>query len=204
MIAWRSAMLGVVGIALSVSVSSCALLSPAKIDIQKEVLSKMPLELPQQEAHAVTLLVFPPETKPIYDTTQMAYTTQAYQIAYFSQYEWGETPSQMLQPLLVKTLQNTHYFSAVLMPPYTGHYTYALRTEILELVQDFTSEPASVQLSLRLQLTDDTTHRLIGTKDISLREPMPQKTPYAGVVAANDATAKALQEVASFVLKNMH
>jgi cholesterol transport system auxiliary component len=107
----------------------------------------------------------------------------------------------MLQPLLVRTLQNTHYFRAVLTPPYSGRYTYSLRTEILELMQDFTSEPATLQLSLRVRLSNDTANRIIATKEISLREPMQQKTPYAGVMAANDATAKALQKVTEFVLE---
>jgi cholesterol transport system auxiliary component len=192
----------VIVVALSVpTASSCAPLSPARIETKKEVLNKIPPALPQQETRAVTLLVFPPETSPLYDTTQIAYTIRPYQIAYFSQHEWGETPSRMLQPLLVRTLQNTHYFRAVLKPPYSGRYTYSLRTEILELMQDFTSEPATLQLSLRVRLSNDTANRIIATKEISLREPMQQKTPYAGVMAANDATAKALQKVTEFVLE---
>jgi cholesterol transport system auxiliary component len=195
----RRAMVGV--LIATLVVSGCALLAPAKVETSRDMLNKIPLELPQRKTSAATLLVFPPDTKPIYDTTQMAYTTQAYQLAYFSQHEWGGTPSQMLQPLLVKTLENTHAFNAVLTPPYPGRYRYALRTEILELTQDFTSEAATLQLSLRFQLSDGATNRVIATKEISLREPMQQKTPYAGVVAANDATAKALQELAKFVLE---
>lgn len=201
--AWGKALIRGIAGALVVSiVSSCALLSPAKIERQKDVLSRMPLELPQKKTHAATLLVFPPETQPIYDTTQMAYSIRPYQVAYFSEHEWGETPSQMLQPLLVRTLQNTHYFIAVLTPPYPGRYSYALRTEILEFTQDFTAEPATLLLSLRFRLSDGAENRVIAIKEILLREPVQQKTPNAGVEAANDATAKALQEVASFVLKN--
>jgi cholesterol transport system auxiliary component len=68
-------------------------------------------------------------------------------------------------------------------------------------MQDFTSEPATLRLSLRLQLSDSATGRLAATKEISVREPMQQKAPYAGVVAANEAVAKALQEAARFVLE---
>ncbi|TMH32826.1 MAG: ABC transporter [Betaproteobacteria bacterium] len=180
--------------------SNCALMSPPKTEPKKEVLSKLPPELPQQKSQAASVLVFPPETQAIYDTTQIAYAIEPYQVAYFSQHEWGETPSQMLQPLLVRTLQNTHRFNAVLTPPHAGRTTYALRTEIVELLQDFRSQPATVQLTLRIRLSDDAANRLIATRDISLREPMLQKTPEAGVAAANEATAKALLEVARFVL----
>lgn len=166
------------------------------------VLDKMPGTLPHRDRHPVTLLVLPPDAKPAYDTTQMAYSLRPYQVAYFRHHQWAGTPSQMLQPLLLRTLETTGYFSAVLTPPYTGRYSYALQTEIVELVQDFASEAAALRLSLRLRLSDGAANRLVATREITLREPMPQKTPYAGVVAANDAMAKALQEMASFVLDN--
>jgi cholesterol transport system auxiliary component len=179
----------------------CALLSPATPETIKAVLNKMPPELPQRASRAAVLVVFPPQTRPLYDTAQMAYTIRPYEVAYFAQHEWGETPGQMLQPLLVRTLQNTHYFSAVLSPPYAGHYSYALRTEIRELVADFSSEPAELQLSLRFQLSEGATGRIVATREISVREPMQDRTPYGGVVAANDATAKALLDLARFVLE---
>jgi cholesterol transport system auxiliary component len=183
------------------TLAGCALLSPAKTEITTARLEKMPAEVPRRDSRPITLLVFPPEAKPTVNTTQMAYTVRPYEVAYFSQHQWGGTPSQMLQPLLVRTLESAGYFKTVLTPPHTGRYSYALRTEILELTQDFTSEPAALRLSLRLRLSDDAANRVIATKEISLREPMRQKTPYAGVVAANEATAKALQEVAKFVLE---
>jgi cholesterol transport system auxiliary component len=193
----------VLGAMLALSlVHGCSLLPAAPMEASKEVLNKMPAEVPQRASRGALLLVFPPQARPIYDTTQMAYTTQPYEIAYFSQHEWAETPAQMLQPLLVKTLESTHFFSAVLAPPYAGRYGYALRTEIRELIADFTSEPAALQLSLRFQLTDGAAGRILAVKEISIREPMQKKSPYAGVVAANEATAKALLELARFVLDN--
>ena len=187
--------------ALAIALANCTLLSPPKIKIDKAVLNQIPLELPHREGHGSTLLVFPPETASIYDTTQMVYRDRPHQVAYFGQHEWADTPSHMLYPLVVKALENTGYFRAVLTPPYTGRYTYALRTEIVELTQDFTSQPATLVMSLRLQLTDASAAHVIATKEISQRELMQQKTPSAGVAAANEATAKALQEVAVFVLE---
>lgn len=184
------------------ALAGCSVLPPASIQAKKEMLSKLPGDVPQGKARAATLLVFAPETRPIYDTTQMAYMLKPYQIDFFSQHEWGETPSQMLQPLLMKTLESTHAFVTVLTRAYQGRYSYALRTEIAELVQDFSAEPAVLKLTLRLQLSDGATGALIASKEIALHEPLRQKTPEAGVEAANDATEKALREIASFVLEN--
>jgi cholesterol transport system auxiliary component len=182
-------------------VPGCSLLPPAPAELRKEVLNKMPDGLPHRASNGAVLLVFAPHARPIYDTRDMAYTARPYEISYFSQHEWAETPAQMLQPLLVRTLQHTRFFSAVLSPPYAARYSYALRTEIRELIADFTSEPAALQLSLRFQLSEGATDRIVATKEISIREPMRDRTPYAGVVAGNDATARALLELATFVLE---
>ena len=184
-----------------VLLSGCTLFSPVKIDTTKNVLNNIPLDLPSEKTHSTTLLVLVPETTPIYTTTRMAYTTQAYQVAYFSRNEWAETPSQMIQPLIVKTLRNTHYFSEVLSPPHFGRHTFALRTEILELKQDFTSEPAMLQLAMRFDLSREATNQVIATKELSVREPMMERNPYAGVVAANEAIAKVLRELARFIIE---
>ncbi len=180
----------------------CSVLPPPSEESPKAVIATLPTEVPQRTTRAATLLVFPPETRPLYDTPQMAYTAKPYQINYFSRHEWGETPSQMLLPLLVKTLENTRAFSAVLTPPLQGPYSYALRTEILELTQDFTENPATLILSLRLQLIDGATGKPIATRNLVVREPMHARTPDAGIEAANHAAATALQQTARFVLES--
>jgi cholesterol transport system auxiliary component len=191
--------LGITALAAT-ALPSCALLSPMNTEMRLAMLDKMPQQLPQREPHAATLLVFPPVAKAVYDTTRMAYTLRPYEVAYFSHHRWGAKPAQMLQTQLVRTLEATGYFSAVLTPPYAGHYSYALRTEILDLVQDFTAKPATLQLSLQVRLSDDVDGHAVATRQLFLREPMQQEAPYAGAVAANDAMAKALQEIAAFVL----
>src|ERR1700688_4099623 len=182
--------------------SDCALLSPVKTDTKKYALNDIPLDLPSERTQSATLLVLVPATEPLYATTQMAYTTQAYQIAYFSQNEWAETPSQMIQPLIVETLRHTHYFSDVLSSPDFGRHTITLRSETLEIKQDFTSERAMLQLTMRFYLSREATNQVIATKELSVHEPMRERNPYAGVVAANEAVAKLLRELARFVVDN--
>jgi cholesterol transport system auxiliary component len=197
----RDALVRTIVVVFGVSLlPGCALLRPVSIDTNKAMLNPAPPDVPQKRNCGATLLVFPPRTQPIYETTRMAYAIQAHQIAYFSRNEWAETPSEMLLPLLVSALQRTGCFNAVVTPPHPYSYTLALRTEIVELLQDFSAQPAVLRLSVRVQLSDDTAGRVIAGKEIAQREPMPLKTPEAGIVAANAAAAKTLQEVVSFVL----
>jgi len=185
-----------------IAIQGCALLSPPKLAIEKSVLNELPTAVPHRDTDADTVLVFPPTAMPIYDTVLMAYRTEPREIAYFSQRQWGTTPSRMIQPLLVTTLEKTHSFRVVLVPPYTGPYTYSLRTEILDLVQDFTPKSATLLLSLRFQLAGYGASRVIATRDVSVREPMLQRNSRSGALAANEATAKALQQMAEFVLES--
>jgi cholesterol transport system auxiliary component len=187
-------------IACAAFLSGCTLFSPINVDTKKNVLNNIPLDLRSERTHAATLLVMEPETMPAYATTQMAYSTQAHQIAYFTKNEWAETPSQMIQPLIVQTLRNTHYFSEVLSPPDFGRHTFGLRIEILELKQDFTSEPAMLRLAMRISLSR-ATNQVVASKQLSVSQPMSEKTPYAGVVAANEAMPKLLRELAEFVVE---
>jgi cholesterol transport system auxiliary component len=89
----------------------------------------------------------------------------------------------------------------VIVPPDASPPAYALRTEVVELTQDFTQDPPQARLALRVRWLDASTGQVIATRDIAQDEPMRQKNPAAGVQAANDATAKVLREVARFALE---
>lgn len=183
--------------------SGCSLFSPVESDIRVSVVDKIPSEVPQRQRHAVTMLILPPSINPVYDTIRMAYRTAPHQVGYYRHHQWGAIPSQMLLPLLARTLENTNYFEAVATPPYFAPHNFALRTEIVDFVQDYTSTPATFQLSLRVQLIEGTSNRIIASRSISLHEPILQESPGAGVVAANEAAANALQQTALFVLEKM-
>jgi cholesterol transport system auxiliary component len=178
----------------------CAL-QPAAAQPRKALLTpQLPQQMPRESGTGATLLVFAPRSRPLYDTVRMAYQIRANEVDYFSRTEWAETPAQMLQPLLVKTLQDTGLFSAVVTAPYPGSYGSGLRTEIGELVADFSADSAVLLLSLRLQWTDGA-GRVVATHEVSVREPIQRRTSEASIAAANAATAKALGEVAKFVLE---
>lgn len=165
------------------------------------VLDSLPADIPSAARGPATLLVHTPQARQRVDTAQMAYTLRPHHLAYYSRNAWAEPPPQMLQPLLVRTFEASGRFTAVYTPPTTGASTYALRTELLELVHDYTQEPPVVRLAVRLQLSDEQAHRMVATREIRQQEAMAQRSPQAGVTAANAALARALREAASFVIE---
>jgi len=133
----------------------------------------------------------------------MAYTTRPYHVDYFNKQRWAATPSQMVLPLLTTTMERTGCITTVFTPPYFGNYDYALGSEILALTQDFTTQPAVLMLSLRVQLSRGGSGQIIASRVIEQQEPLKQDNSAAGVIAANDAIAKALYEIAGFVLESV-
>ena len=182
--------------------TGCALLTPVNTDTTTYVLNGLPADLPRQTAHSETLLVLVPEAAPLYATRRMAYSTQAFQIGYFNESEWALAPAQMIQPLLVETLRSTGYFSEIASSPQLGRHTLTLRTEILELKQDFSTEPAAFRVAMRFSLHRGPTHQLVATKEVSVSETMRGRTAYAGVIAANLAMEKLLRAFAVFAIGN--
>jgi cholesterol transport system auxiliary component len=165
------------------------------------LLTKTPDYFPKKHTRSATVLVLMPVASNIYNTDSMAYTRRAYEVGYFSQNRWAETPPQMLQPLIVQTLQNTHYFKAIASPPFLGRYDFVLDTQILTLQQDYTQVPAKLQFFVRVQITKVATNRVKATKEFKLEVPMQQYTPYGGVIAANHATKELLIQIAAFCYK---
>lgn len=164
------------------------------------VLNRIPCDVPQKRTRGLILLVATPDARPLLNSTHIFYSKKAYQIAYFSHNEWIETPAQMLQPLIIKTLQNTNYFHMVVTPPYLGTYNYILNTQIMQLIMDYTTCPGIVRISMRAQLVNPVTNKIVASRDICATHPILLQTPYGSVFATNLAVIDLLNQLALFVL----
>ena len=184
--------------AIAAALAGCAF--APEPPVTSALLDQWPSDVRRGAASGRTLLVFPPEARPALDTRQMAYSLRSHHLAYFTRNEWAETPPHMLHPLLLRSLEATGAFQAVFGPPSPGGAPLGLRTEILELVQDFSQDPPVLRVALRVRLSDEGARRVLATREFTLAEPMARKTPAAGVAAANEAVVKALRDVAAFVL----
>lgn len=183
------------------ALAGCSLLAPVEEPVTAAVLERLPDDVPRASRGPETLLVHRVESPQRIDTRQMAYSLRPHHFAYFARNEWAESPARMLQPLLVRTLEATGRFAAVVTPPASGAQ-FALHTELEELLQDFGGDAPLLRLTLRLRLVEERGRRTLAVRVIALQEAMRQGTPHAGVVAANAAVARTLREVAVFVLGN--
>jgi len=68
----------------------------------------------------------------------------------------------------------------------------------VRLQQEFTSAPSQVHFTLRAQLIDVAGRRIVATREFDVIEQSLSEDPYGGVLAANLAVRRALNEAAAY------
>lgn len=184
--------------------SACSVYSPIKTEpTAYYVINSLPNMMSQKNAKRINLLVTKPEANTIYNTVEIAYSTRPYQIAYFVKNRWAETPTQMLQPLIIAALQKTQYFNNLSANGTATQYDFILNTQLVELQQDYSHTPYRVHLVMRAEIIKTGSQQLVAIKDFAIAVPIQRNTPYGGVIATNKATALLLEQLTHFCLQNM-
>jgi cholesterol transport system auxiliary component len=145
-----------------------------------------------------TLVVNTPKASAGSDTRRMMYSRSQYQLEYFARSEWVDTPSHMLQPLIVSAIEKTHSFSAVVPKLAAAKTDLRLESEILSLLQDFNTKPSTVRFTLRATIINNATGQVVALRQFDERETAMSDDPIGGVKAANTAVNNALEKLSLF------
>ena len=151
-------------------------------------------------ANAPVLLIATPAAEAGYDTAFIAYSREPLALSYYRDSRWADTPARMLLPLLAQRLERSGAFRAVVMQPSAARAELLLATRLIELRQDFLTQPSQVRLRLRAELIDTASSRVLASRLFSADRPTPSDDAYGGVQAANAALADVLQALTEFVL----
>ena len=145
-----------------------------------------------------TLIINTPKAAAGFDTQRMMYTRAPHQLEYFARNEWIDTPAQLLRPLMISAIEKTGAFNAVLTKQSVIASDLRLESEVIKLVQDFNTRPSHVQFTLRVNMIDNATHRIIATQELNERVTTNTDNPTGGVLAANVAINLALDKLSIF------
>jgi cholesterol transport system auxiliary component len=152
-------------------------------------------------ARPVSILVSQPDAVGGYQTEQMLYQNKPFALESFVKNTWVASPSNMLYPLILQSLQKTHFFHAVSSAPYADKADYRLDTQLIELEQNFLTKPSTVKLVVKVVITAMGDNRVVASRIYNHSVKSHQDTPYGGVVAANQATAQFTNSLSRFVVK---
>lgn len=188
-------------IGLACMVSSCAVKMPVKHKYKLDQFSAKALG--QSRRQADSIMVSQPEAVAGYDTEQMLYILQPYELSAFVHNAWVGPPSEMLLPLMLQALQSSDYFYAVASAPYGDKTEFRLDTQLIALHQNFLEKPSRIELTVKVVLTHVDDGKVIGSKIIRCEIPCPQDTPYGGVIAANHAGRAFTNTLVNFVMTHV-
>ncbi|HUN69993.1 MAG TPA: ABC-type transport auxiliary lipoprotein family protein [Burkholderiales bacterium] len=179
--------------------AACAAVQPPEADrANTYILEPVSMAAPRRPKRDVVLEVSAPRARPGFDTPLMAYTQRPNALEYFARNRWADTPARMLAPLLAQALERSGGFSAVVQAPSIAAADLRLDTELVRLQQDFGARPSRILFSLRAQLIDAATRRVLATAEFDETEAATSDDPYGGVTAANRALGRLLERLAEF------
>lgn len=185
----------------SLVITGCSVLSPVKVSpVTRYILTYNGGAKPSTHTSHKTLFVATPIAAPGYQTDHMMYVKRPFELKSFSNHEWVAPPAKMLLPLLVQQLRSTRQFHAVVSSPFTGTTDFRLEVQLIKLQQSFITKPSRIQLQLQAQLIESATHRIIADRDFKIELPAYSDDPAGGAYAANEATARLLTQIGSFVV----
>ena len=182
-------------------ITACSVLPRPEPDTSDQYLLEVSSgPVPDLAADAQVLLVTLPRAHGGYDTARMAYMQQAYGLRYYTRSRWADTPARMLAPLVADAMQATGRFQALYKTPGSVAADMRLDMELIRFHQDFTRQPARMHVTLRAQLIDLQKNRVVATRQFDITELADTEDAYGGVVAANRAVTRLLDELANFCL----
>lgn len=138
-----------------------------------------------------------------YQTEQMLYTDRLYQLNAFAHSAWISPPANMLTPLMVQSLQHSHYFHAVATGPYADKTDYRLDTELLNLEQNFLVKPSRLEFKVQVVLTRVTDNKVLASRTFMEQIPCLTDTPYGGVIATNRATQAFTAKLTPYIIQQV-
>jgi ABC-type uncharacterized transport system auxiliary subunit len=99
---------------------------------------------------------------------------------------------------VVRALESSGAFAAVLSPPSTAVASHRLDLELVTLYQDYRGGGASaLVLTVRAQLVSTGSRAVVATRTFEYREPAGTG-PVSGALAADRALARLLEDLVAF------
>lgn len=179
--------------------TACTILpEPKPATLDKYLLEYTPASVQPTRAGAPVLMIATPQAHGAYDTARIAYMEQQFGLRYYTRSSWADTPARMLAPLMAETLNAGGQFQAFYSSPGRVSASLRLDSELLRFHQDFTTTPSEMHITLRAQLVNLDTQRIVATQLFDVREVATSEDAYGGVLAANRAVARLLVELTAF------
>ena len=198
----RSRLLLTAGLLMALS-TGCSSLRPTAVDQPyfyslDAVRSEVPASVAKTPLTALTLIINSPHSASGFGSQRIVYVREAHQLEYYAHSEWVDSPARMLAPLIADAVGHGGAFRAVVRTPSAADGDLRLDTEIVRLQHELGTSPSRVRFTLRATLVDNATREVLAGREFEASVTAASETPYGGVVAANQAVQKVLEQLAGW------
>jgi cholesterol transport system auxiliary component len=192
---------------LALVFSGCSIgpaeINPARTYLLNPNISIEKISINPGRSDAATLLISTPKARPGFDTARMAYLLRPNEVHYFAVNRWVDAPARMLARPITQAMEATGLWRAVVQAPNTARTDYRLDCDNLTLEQQFFANPSRVRIALRAQLVELKRRQVIAAREFEVFETAASEDAYGGVIAADKAVAKLLQQLAAWMVTVM-
>lgn len=175
--------------------TGCSLLAPSRAPDLKLFALRDDISPAVPAVGGLTVSVSPLRSAAGFAGPRMAYVRNKYQLEYYTQSAWVESPAQMLAPLVVRAVARNGAFGASLLSGSVARSDLQLEAELVQLQQEFDSTPSRVRLTLRVALVSSESRKLLATRVFESVVDAASEDAAGGAAAANVATQQVLTDI---------
>lgn len=144
---------------------------------------------------------------PVYNTRKIIYRDQSYRRAAYAYHKWRANPGDAVTHLLVRDMQQSRLFKAVLTRGSKFPYAYLLEGTVDEFLESDSANGCRAVLALGIALMAEhetkTGKKIIFQKTYQVSKPCKQKNPGALAEAMSRAMSEASAKITRDVYENL-
>jgi len=150
-----------------------------------------------------TLLVLETEAAPFLASRKIIFSDSPSERGYYQYASWTESPNKQITGLLVNRLEESKALSTVTKVSGTTVGDFQLNSELLELYHDISERPGKARVSLRVELVNLKTRKIIAQKKFSAQAKLEEYDAAAAVEGLSHAVSNILHQVQSWLVKHV-
>ena len=144
---------------------------------------------------------------PMYNTHKIIYRDKSYQRAAYTYHKWRANPGESVTYLLVRDMQQSQLFKAVLTRRSKFPYAYVLEGSVDEFLESDTADGCQAVLVLSIALMaehePDMDKKFRFQKTYQMSKPCEQRNPGAFAKAMSQAMSEASKKIIDDVYENL-
>lgn len=182
-----------ISVTLALVLAGCSTTTPAIREYT--IIPLHSLKNPLSPPANVSLKLTPTKSIPSLASKKLYYLRDTTRIGSYLYSRWTDTPANMIDHVLISTLQNRHLFAALLPSTSAAYADMTLESDLYAFYHRFHNDGSSEGfIDITYRLIDSKSKKTIGSKHFSITSPAVSADAAGGVNALTVATHRLSEE----------